>query len=112
MATGVPAAEIAVADGMSTVEVRRPPRRFLRVVLGNRKAAVGALILLVMVFVSAFPGVVAPYDPHATIFHPDLGPSSKHLLGTTSIGQDVFSQLIWSTRLTLVVTLVVSLIAT
>jgi peptide/nickel transport system permease protein len=35
-----------------------------------------------------------------------------HPLGTTQLGQDVFSQLIWSTRLTLMVTLVVSAIAT
>jgi peptide/nickel transport system permease protein len=34
------------------------------------------------------------------------------LLGTTQLGQDVFSQLIWSTRLTLWVTAVVSVIAT
>jgi peptide/nickel transport system permease protein len=38
--------------------------------------------------------------------------SGSHLLGTTSIGQDVFSQLIWSTRQTLLVTLLVSCIAT
>ncbi len=38
--------------------------------------------------------------------------SGSHLLGTTSIGQDVFSQLIWSTRQTLLVTLLVSVIAT
>jgi peptide/nickel transport system permease protein len=81
-------------------------------VLGNRKAAAGGVILLVMVFVAAFPGLIAPDDPHATIFLPNLGSSSSHLFGTTSTGQDVFSQLIWSTRLTLVVTLVVSVIAT
>ncbi|HEY2201472.1 MAG TPA: ABC transporter permease, partial [Solirubrobacteraceae bacterium] len=40
------------------------------------------------------------------------GPSAAHLLGTPSLGQDVFSQLIWSTRLTLEVTLLVSAIAT
>jgi peptide/nickel transport system permease protein len=93
-------------------EVKAEPRRVLRVLLRNRKAVAGAVILLVMCFVAAFPGLIAPYDPQATLFLPNLGASSKHLLGTTAIGQDVFSQLIWSTRLTLVVTLVVSLIAT
>jgi peptide/nickel transport system permease protein len=97
---------------MTTAAVRQPTRRFFRVVLRNRKATVGAMILLVMAFAAAFPGVIAPYDPQAPIFSPDLKPSSAHLLGTTNIGQDVFSQLIWSTRLTLVVTLVVSVIAT
>ena len=87
-------------------------RRFLRAVLGNRKATAGAVILLVMAFVAAFPGLIAPDDPQATAYPPDLGPSAHHLLGTTQIGQDVFSQLIWSTRLTLIVTLIVSVIAT
>jgi peptide/nickel transport system permease protein len=103
---------LPVTDAAGTVEVRRPPGRFLRLVRHNRKATVGAVILLVMVFAAAFPGLISPYSPQATIFPANLTPSSKHLLGTTNIGQDVLSQLIWSTRLTLEVTLLVSLIAT
>ena len=112
MAADATATELTAGEETTAVAVRRPPRRLLRVVAGNRKATVGAVILLVMAFVAAFPGLIAPYDPQAPIFPPNLGPSSKHLLGTTNIGQDVFSQLIWSTRLTLEVTLVVSAIAT
>jgi peptide/nickel transport system permease protein len=103
--------DIAVADTPIQVE-RRVPRRFVRAVLSNRKAAAGALILLVMVFVAAFPGLVAPDQPHATIYAQDAGPSSAHLLGTTQLGEDVFSQLVWGTRLTLLVTLLVTAIAT
>ena len=91
---------------------RAPRRRFLRSVLRNRKAMAGVVILLLMVFVAAFPGLVAPDDPQAAIYPASAGPSANHLLGTTSLGQDVFSQLVYSTRLTLVVTLVVSVIAT
>jgi peptide/nickel transport system permease protein len=112
MTTGVPAADIALADATPGVEVKGAPRRFIRAVLGNRKAMAGTVILLVMAFVAAFPGLIAPHDPQATIYPQNAGPSSAHLLGTTQIGQDVFSQLIWGTRLTLVVTLIVSLIAT
>jgi len=112
MAADATATELTAGEEATAVAVRQPPRRLLRVVAGNRKATVGAVILLVMAFVAAFPGLIAPYDPQAPIFPPNLGPSSKHLLGTTNIGQDVFSQLIWSTRLTLEVTLVVSAIAT
>jgi peptide/nickel transport system permease protein len=70
------------------------------------------VILLVIAFAAAFPGLIAPYDPHAAIYAQNAPPSSAHLLGTTQLGQDVFSQLIWSTRLTLIVTLVVTVIAT
>jgi peptide/nickel transport system permease protein len=113
MATDAPTVDVAVTEGAgAAVEATGTPRRFLRAVLGNRKAVAGAVILLVMGFVAAFPGLIAPDNPQATIYPPSLLPSSAHLLGTTSIGQDVFSQLVWSTRLTLVVTLVVSVIAT
>ena len=106
------ASNVAIAEQPEDLEVTGAPRRFIRAVLGNRKAAAGALILLVIAFVAAFPGVIAPDDPQATIYPANLLPSPTHLLGTTQIGQDVFSQLIWSTRLTLVVTLIVSVIAT
>jgi peptide/nickel transport system permease protein len=105
-------ADIAPTEPPVGVEATRAPRRFLRAVLGNRKAMAGVVILLVMVFAAAFPGLIAPHDPHAAAYSPSAGPSSSHPLGTTSLGQDVFSQLVYSTRLTLVVTLVVSVIAT
>jgi peptide/nickel transport system permease protein len=103
--------DVAITKEPIPVE-KAEPRRFIRAVLGNRKALAGAVILLVMVFVAAFPGLIAPDPPQAPIYPPNLGPSASHLLGTTQLGQDVFSQLIWSTRLTLWVTLVVSAIAT
>ena len=95
-----------------TAQESAPPHRFLSAVRGNRKAVAGALILLVIGFVAIFPGLIAPYDPQATLFQANLLPSGSHLLGTTQLGQDVFSQLIWSTRLTLEVTLLVTTIAT
>jgi peptide/nickel transport system permease protein len=101
-----------ILEGASGLETRGDPLRFVRAILRNRKATAGILILLVIAFVAAFPGLIAHDDPLATIYPPNELPSSAHLLGTTQIGQDVFSQLIWSTRLTVEVTLIVSVIAT
>ena len=112
MAVGASTPDTAATDATSGADERVAPRRFLRAVRGNRKAVAGAVILLVIVFAAAFPGLIAPHDPQASIYPPNLLPSWSHPLGTTQLGQDVFSQLIWSTRLTLVVTLVVSVIAT
>jgi peptide/nickel transport system permease protein len=111
MALPVPGSEPASAEGLTGGEARAG-RRLARAILANRKATAGALILLLVVFVAAFPGAIAPDDPQAAVYGQNLGPSSAHLLGTTQLGQDVFSQLIWSTRLTLIVTLIVSVIAT
>jgi peptide/nickel transport system permease protein len=111
MAVRAPAADTALPEGLIPARAAAP-RRLARAVLGNRKATAGALILLVMAFVAAFPGWIAPDNPQAALYAQNAAPSSAHLLGTTQLGQDVFSQLIWGTRLTLLVTLIVSAVAT
>ena len=68
--------------------------------------------MLVFVVVSIFPGQIAPYDPTAKKFPPALGPSWQHLLGTTTYGEDIFSQLVWGTRGSLVIALAVGALAT
>jgi peptide/nickel transport system permease protein len=112
MAAGGSASEVAVTDVAGSGEAPGAAGRFVRAVLGNRKATAGVLILFAVVFAAAFPGLIAPDDPQAIIYPPNAGPSAAHPLGTTQLGQDVFSQLIWSTRLTLLVTLIVTAIAT
>jgi peptide/nickel transport system permease protein len=87
-------------------------RRFTQAILRNRKATAGVIILLILGFAAAFPGLIAHDDPQAAIYDQSIGPSLQHLLGTTQLGQDVFAQVVWGTRLTLIVTVVVSAIAT
>lgn len=101
-----PACPLAAAQDQSVFG------RFARAILRNRKATAGTVILLLVTLVAIFPGVIAHDDPQAAIYDQSVGPSWQHLLGTTQLGQDVFSQLIWGTRLTLIVTVVVSAIAT
>ena len=106
-----------VADKTAiTAEAARPETGALHIVgramLGNRKALAGAIILGLFLVVAIIPGVLAPYDPHAQIFDQTLGPSRAHLLGTTGNGQDIFSQLVWGTRESLVIALVAGLMAT
>lgn len=84
----------------------------LRSVSHNRKATAGLVILLVFCFLAAFPGVVAHDKPSAEVYTPSLGPSHAHLLGTTSYGQDIFSQLIYSTRESLIIAVAAGGVAT
>jgi peptide/nickel transport system permease protein len=83
-----------------------------RAISRNRKAVAGVFLLLVFVVLAIFPGQIAPDDPAAEIFNPALGPSWHHLLGTTAYGQDIFSQLVWGTRLSLAIALAVGALAT
>jgi peptide/nickel transport system ATP-binding protein/peptide/nickel transport system permease protein len=83
-----------------------------RAISRNKKAVAGVFILLVFTVIAIFPGQIAPYDGQAEIFRPALPPSWHHLLGTTALGQDIFSQVIWGTRLSLVIALAVGGLAT
>ncbi|HEY7421241.1 MAG TPA: dipeptide/oligopeptide/nickel ABC transporter permease/ATP-binding protein [Gaiellaceae bacterium] len=87
-------------------------RDIWRAVTRSKKAVAGVLLLLFFGVLAVFPGQIAPYSPTAKIFPPALGPSRHHWLGTTTLGQDIFSQLIWGTRLSLVIALAVGAVAT
>src|ERR1700692_3537485 len=55
---------------------------------------------------------IAPYSPDNTSFAANLTPSMHHWFGTTSLGQDIFSQTLVGARATMVVALVAGLAAT
>jgi peptide/nickel transport system ATP-binding protein/peptide/nickel transport system permease protein len=83
-----------------------------RAVARNRKAMVGLVLLLGFVVLALIPGQIAPDDPRAKIYPRGLGPSWHHLFGTTAYGEDVFSQLVWGTRQSLLIALLVGGLAT
>jgi peptide/nickel transport system permease protein len=84
----------------------------LRAIRSNHKATAGFGILVIFVFLALFPGVIAHDNPQAEIYNPGMGPSASHLLGTTTYGQDLFAQLIYSTRESLMIALAAGALAT
>ncbi|HEY1825516.1 MAG TPA: ABC transporter permease [Acidimicrobiales bacterium] len=83
--------------------------RFLR---RDKKALVGSIILLVLLVVATFPSWFAHDNPAAEIYTPGAGLSWHHLLGTTSFGQDVYSQLIYGARQSVFIALIVGAFCT
>jgi peptide/nickel transport system permease protein len=83
--------------------------RFMR---RDKKAATGAIIMFVLLVLTAFPSWFTPHDPAAEIYQPGAGLSWTHLLGTTSFGQDVFSQVIAGTRQSVLIALIVGFLCT
>ena len=69
--------------------------------LKNTKAKIGVSILLVFSIIAIFAPVIAPYDPKAIDFMPWEGPSLQHLFGVNSYGQDIFSQVVYGSRVTM-----------
>jgi ABC-type dipeptide/oligopeptide/nickel transport system permease subunit len=80
--------------------LRRWWRRFAR----NRGAVFGLAVLVVIVLMSVFAPVMAPYDPLAQGVGPALQrPSLEHWAGTDSFGRDLMSRIIYGARIALVV---------
>jgi len=78
----------------------------------DKNAATGAIILFVLLVLTAFPTWFTPHDPAAEIYTPGAAVSWSHLLGTTSFGQDVFSQVIAGTRQSVMIALIVGFFCT
>jgi peptide/nickel transport system permease protein len=81
----------------------------------NYLAMIGLAVLLVLIFMAIFAEQIAPYgyadQDYMMIRKP---PSAEHFLGTDEFGRDVFSRLIYGSRISLQVGLIavsISLIA-
>lgn len=87
----------------STSQATRQRSGFIWQLLENRKASVGAVIILFFVLVGLFGPLVVSRDPSAFVGPPHQPPSSEYLLGTTGQGQDVLAQTIAGARTSLMV---------
>jgi peptide/nickel transport system permease protein len=78
--------------------------------LRSRKIQVGLALIGIFVLSAIVGPWLAPYDPSATSADVGVGPSVHHLLGTTSLGEDVLSQLLVGARLSLEVGFLAALV--
>ena len=70
----------------------------------NKLAMVGLGIVIILILVAIFSGLIAPYDPIVRVKEEALlSPSRAHLFGTDLLGRDVFSRVIYGSRISIVV---------
>ena len=68
---------------------------------------IGAVIVLLLIFVAVFGSVLAPYDPNAiTMKDRFASPGLGHLLGTDDFGRDILSRIMVGARISLQVGIV------
>lgn len=73
-------------------------------ILRNRKASIGAMILLCFLLVAIFADQIAPTrDPNRMVGRPHAKPDSEFIFGTTRQGQDIFAQVVHGSRTALAV---------
>ena len=91
---------------------RRAPSWLPSFVRRSPRSAVGLGFLLLLLLLAVFAPVISDYSPTSGTFTRFLPPSREHLLGTTALGQDIFTQLLYGARLTLLIGFATGLIAT
>ncbi|WP_293910641.1 dipeptide/oligopeptide/nickel ABC transporter permease/ATP-binding protein [Deinococcus sp.] len=91
---------------------RRPLDALGSLMRRSPKAAAGIVILLVLSLMAISAPLWTSYDPTSLAFKSMLTPSRLHPLGTTFVGQDILSQLLYGARFTMLIGLLTGLIAT
>jgi len=82
-------------------------KRALRAFVRNRGAVISLFVLVVLMGTSLLAPWLTPYDPEKiNIMQRLQSPSAQHWLGTDEVGRDVFSRLLFGSRVSLVVGLV------
>ncbi len=77
-------------------------------ILRNKKAVVGLSVVVILIVTAVFAPVLAPHDPYEQHIERRLeGPSSEFLLGTDYLGRCVLSRIIFGTRLSLKIALII-----
>jgi peptide/nickel transport system permease protein len=99
---------------MSAIAVRLRPRSRggrLRPAWRQPLAMIGAAIAVGWLIVAIFAPYIAPHDPLAQIYPPSQSPSSAHLFGTDELGRDVLSRVIYGSRVSVPIALLLVLLA-
>lgn len=95
------------------VPVERPARDFWYRYAKSRPAVVSLAFLVLVLVVAALAGVIAPYEPFSGGLDALLPPGSPgHLLGTNHLGQDIWTQLLYGSRVSLLVGFAVATLST
>jgi ABC-type dipeptide/oligopeptide/nickel transport system permease subunit len=85
--------------------------RGFRLTSNSVAGIVGGFFLFCLVFTAVFAPLLSPYNPATRVGKPFQEPSAMHVLGTNDIGQDIFSELIYGTRISLTVGVVAALVS-
>lgn len=86
--------------------------KMLRMCRQNKLAAVSAVVIILMLILAVLAPVIAPYgEAEQDLMNILQPPSPSHWFGTDELGRDVFSRILYGSRLSLAVGILPSLIS-
>ncbi|KGM43390.1 D-ala-D-ala transporter subunit [Alkalispirochaeta odontotermitis] len=79
----------------------------------NHLMVVGTGIIIFLLLVAALAPLLATHDPYAQILPDRLQPpSARHYFGTDNLGRDIYSRVVYGSRVTLTIVFLVAAIST
>ena len=79
-------------------------KRFFKALFKRKIVLVALIVILFFLFCAIAAPLVATHDPHAQDLYATLsGPSAEHWLGTDHLGRDVYSRIIYGSRVAFLV---------
>ncbi len=86
--------------------------RVTAALLHNPLATLGLIIVLVLILTAIFAPLIAPHSPIGQELANRLQPpSSEHWMGTDELGRDIYSRVVYGSRITLMIVLLVAVIS-
>jgi ABC-type dipeptide/oligopeptide/nickel transport system permease subunit len=85
---------------------------YLSVITETASGKVGLLLTAALLSLAIFAPLLTPYPPNGIVGHPYAPPSTRFILGTDDIGEDILSQLILATRGSVLVAIMAGTIST
>ena len=77
----------------------------------NKLGLFGLFLLLAFAVIAIFAPFISPYDPRLFVGRPFEPPSLRHILGTNDIGQDIFSEIAYGSRISLLIGISAALVS-
>lgn len=94
---------------MENKRKRRRPGAFLK---RYGRVIIGGSIVMVVVIMAVFAPFIATQDPYVTdIAAAKMEPCAEHLFGTDHLGRDIFSRVVYGSRITLIIAILVQCLA-
>lgn len=87
-------------------------KQFLKTFFAGKQVYVGTVILIIVVLGAICAPLISPYNPNEqNLMNALAKPGTEHWFGTDDLGRDIFSRIIYGSRISMIVALVSTAIA-
>ncbi len=86
-------------------------KKYWQVLTSNNLGLFGLFLLIIFLLIALLAPIIAPFDPTERVGPPFSEPNAQFLLGTNDIGQDILSELLYGTRISLLIGVIAAVIS-